>query len=417
MSDHPTLASHRSGQAIAGAKFHDPMSGVVQDANATLDDSWTGRTLGEYELGKKLGEGGNGEVFAARHRWLDRLVAIKFLKPTSLENDDLNERFRRESQMAAKLIHPHVVRATDGGMVGKLLFLVTDYVNGPDLGQLVQRNGPLRVNDACEIVLQASDALAFVASKNTVHRDVKPSNLMLDDDGCVKLLDLGLARSLDHGHTMTATGQVMGTIDYMAPEQAVDPRRVDCRADIYSLGCTLYFLLAGKSPYYTDDLGTLAAKLLATIESDPVPLHRLRRIVPRSLANFVMQMMDKDPGRRPQDYSHIRETLTKFSIGSDLRALLGQQQQSSTTQTSKGASPLTRLSDAFDDGVRVFAYWLAENCGFIAADPVSRAGQRKTYRISFQWLKFVLVFAALAGLFWYSGFHFEYIPADQSQFP
>jgi serine/threonine protein kinase len=205
--------------------------------------------LGEYRLLEKLGEGGMGTVYKARHTELDRIVAIKVMRPGRLTEVEAAARFRREIKLTGRLDHPHLVRALDARTVGDMHFLVTEYVDGLDLQTLSDRLGPLPVADVCELVRQAALGLQCAHEHGLVHRDIKPSNLMLDRRGQLKILDLGLARvvgAVSASQQVTTIGQVMGTPDYIAPEQVGDSRGADIRADIYSLGCTLYLLLVGQ---------------------------------------------------------------------------------------------------------------------------------------------------------------------------
>ncbi len=375
---------------------------------------WSGRTLGEYEIGGLLGKGGNGEVYRATHRWLARPVAIKFLVGVRADDYDSTQRFQREARVAAAMIHPNIVRATDGGTVGQQLFLVTDLVDGCDLSQLVERYKKIGVANVCAIGFQAATALGFIAARNTVHRDVKPSNLMLDREGTVKLLDLGLARVMDHGHTMTATGQVMGTIDFMAPEQATDPRRVDHRADIYSLGCTLYFLLAGRAPFSTDHLDTIAAKLLATMESDPIPIRTFRREVPTKLAELIESMLDKDPSRRPRDFESVAKSLQPMMVGANLVALASIGLTPDLSTQAARTTITSHVEDFIAASARSTARLILQACGVVEPVAGLRPGQRQSYRFSFRWLRGIAVIGAFAWFLWFTGFRIQTYDEDYS---
>ena len=210
------------------------------------------RTLGEYEILDQLASGGMGVVFKAFHARLNRMVAIKMLAEGRHENAAANFRFDREMRAVGSLDHPSIVRALDAREIDGRRILVMEFVEGMDLAKLVRRCGPLPIADACELIRQAALGLQVAHERGLVHRDIKPSNLMLTPQGQVKLLDLGLA--LFHAQPpteteMTATGQAVGTAEYMAPEQVSDSHQVDIRADIYGLGCTLYKLLAGRTPF------------------------------------------------------------------------------------------------------------------------------------------------------------------------
>lgn len=382
--------------------------------------SWEGRSLGEYQIGKLLGAGGNGLVYLAVHRWLERAVAVKFLNDIQAGDAQAVERFRREAQVAAHLIHPGIVRATDGGTVGSQVFLVTDFVDGLDLTSIVHEyqrltrdSIGLRVAEACEIGAQAAAALQFISSKGIVHRDIKPSNIMLDRGGEVRILDLGLARTQHHGHTMTATGQVMGTIDYMAPEQASDPRRVSHLADIYSLGCTLYFLLTGRPPLDTAGTESLAAKLMATLDREPPALGKFSKDIPNKLEDLIHRMMDKDPTKRPQTFAIITKELQNFASGANLPALLTSSAgQLASQRTVKTESSIDQMADWIERGMIYAVLMLGVFFGFIEADPIVRPGQRKRYSFSFKWLKPFGAILFIAFIVWMSGIRFSATPPD-----
>jgi serine/threonine protein kinase len=217
-------------------------------------------TLGQYQLLEKLGEGGMGAVYKALHTKLEKVVALKVLKvlpANRLQNPNAISRFEREMRAVGKLNHVNIVAAHDAGEIDDKHYLVMELVDGIDLSELMRRVGPLNSADACELIRQAAVGLQHAHGRGMVHRDIKPSNLMLarteDGEPLVKVLDMGLAL-LDDQQTaarreLTTTGQMMGTLDYMAPEQGSDSHVVDIRADIYSLGATLFKLLCGKSPF------------------------------------------------------------------------------------------------------------------------------------------------------------------------
>ncbi len=242
--------------------------------------------IGPYRLLATLGAGGMGTVYKAFHTRLERLVALKMLPPDRMRDEQAIVRFEREMKAVGKLDHPNIVRATDAGDDDGKHFLVMEYVEGTDLSDLVRQSGPLPIADACEIVRQAAVGLQHAHEHDLVHRDIKPSNLMLNTDSTVKVLDLGLALlpSLgEAGRELTDTGQAMGTLDYMAPEQGGDSHDVDIRADIYSLGATLYKLLTGHvifgGPQYQTQMQKWKAACLTGCSARPVSSRRyLRRV-------------------------------------------------------------------------------------------------------------------------------------------
>jgi serine/threonine protein kinase len=268
-------------------------------------------SLAGYEILGELGRGGMGVVYKARHRLMERTVALKVIHRRLLAGHEPVERFEREVKAAAALNHPNVVTAFDAVQVGDEHVLVMEFVAGVTLAQLVERDGPLPVGIACDYARQAALGLQHAFEQGLVHRDIKPQNLMLTPQGRVKVLDFGLAR-LHRGEpgALTASGMVMGTPDYLAPEQAADPRAADIRADLYSLGCTLYFLLVGQPPFPG---GTFVQKLEAHARKAPPPLCRRRPEVPAGLARVVERLLAKDPARRYQSPAEVAAALEPFT--------------------------------------------------------------------------------------------------------
>jgi formylglycine-generating enzyme required for sulfatase activity len=263
-----------------------------------------GTVLGNYELLEPLGAGGMGRVFKAWHRRLKREVALKVLAPELLRSEAARVRFRREMEAAARVASPHVVAVHDAGEEAGRDFLVMEFVEGHTLADLVKDRGPLPVGEAVRAALQAARGLAHAHAAGLIHRDVKPANLLLDRAGQVKVSDLGLARGVDAAGdgNVTASGVVVGTASCMAPEQAFDSRRVDHRADVYGLGCTLYFLLTGKPPYVEP---TALETLLAHRER-PIPSVRDGRPdCPPALDALLRAMLAKRPEDRPADMNAV----------------------------------------------------------------------------------------------------------------
>jgi WD40 repeat protein/serine/threonine protein kinase len=277
--------------------------------------------LGRYRLIDLLGRGGMGNVFLAEDHTLGRSVAIKVLKEDLLTSSASVARFEREIQAAAAVDHPHVVRAIDADSVGgdgagRSYFLVMEYVDGPNLHELLKRTGPLPLAAACEIARQTALALAHAHAQGLVHRDVKPSNLLLDwkppAAPQVKLLDLGLARLAEAAESrgaITATGQVLGTPDYIAPEQAADSRAADARSDIYSLGCTLFFLAARRPPFVK---GNVVERMLARQRENAPPLSTVCEAVPTELDAVAARMLKRRPEDRYQGAAEVAAALAPF---------------------------------------------------------------------------------------------------------
>jgi serine/threonine protein kinase len=294
-----------------------------------------------YRVDKLLGTGGMGAVYKAYHRVMDRPVALKIINPNVMTKPGMVERFTREVQTAARLSHPNIVAAFDAEQAGGVHFLVMEYVDGTDLGRLVQERGPLPVDRACDYVRQAALGLQHAFEQGMVHRDIKPHNLMLAvrsdrihavtatepdesghyEQGTIKILDFGLARFASEAASeagVTASGMVLGTVDYIAPEQADNAHEADIRSDIYSLGCTLYHLLAGRPPF---PAGTPIQKVMAHVEKTPQPLTDLRQDIQEELMLTLERMMAKNPRHRYQTPIEVAYALERFTMATaDARA-------------------------------------------------------------------------------------------------
>ncbi|MEX0613532.1 MAG: protein kinase, partial [Pirellulales bacterium] len=266
---------------------------------STVPPSTSEPVLGNYVILEKLGQGGMGQVFKARHKRMDRLVALKILPAGMRANDAALARFEREAKAAGRLSHPNIATAHDADEANGVQFLVMEYVEGRDLGSVVREGGRLAIDTAVRYAVQAAAGLEYIHCQGIVHRDVKPANLLVDDNGRLTIVDLGVARFQDElarsSLALTKAGDLMGTADFLAPEQAADSHTADARSDIYSLGCTLYYLLTGAPPYQGD---SLMSKLLAHREQ-PIPSCRAERPeVPERLDLLVGRMMAKLPADR-----------------------------------------------------------------------------------------------------------------------
>jgi serine/threonine protein kinase len=277
----------------------------------------------QYEVIRELGRGGMGVVYLAKNKLMSRLEVLKVVNPKLLDHPDVATRFLREICSAANLNHPNIVIAYSALQSGALLAFAMEYIEGADLARVVKGRGALPVANACYYVQQAALGLQHASDKGMVHRDIKPQNLILAQDGkkhVVKILDFGLAKAtyekagasrtlLEANRKLTKLGTMMGTPEYIAPEQIMDAARADIRADIYSLGCTLYFLLTGKPPFQKNSLDEL---LQAHYGLAAAPLDQVRADVPAALAAVVARMMAKDPGKRYQTPVEVSQALAPF---------------------------------------------------------------------------------------------------------
>jgi DNA-binding response OmpR family regulator len=301
-----------------------------------------GSKLGQYQLLERVGQGGMGVVYKARHILLKRVVALKVLPAELLTDATAIARFRREMKAVGRLQHPNIVQASDARMVRGVPFLVMEFVEGLDLARLVARFGPLPVAEACALIRQAALGLQHAYEHGLVHRDLKPASLMLTPAGQVKVLDLGLARLLDDLPAAAEQEQadnVVGTVDYMAPEQCRTPHAVDTRADVYSLGCTLYELLAGRPPFSGPGFETVALKLLGHASAAMPSIRRLRPEVPKGLATVLRKLLAKSPARRCRTPADVAAALEPFAGGADLPALLTSQRQTPPDRRDSAGMP------------------------------------------------------------------------------
>ncbi len=309
---------------------------------AVLPNSNIGQMLciDAYEIMRSLGQGGMGTVYLARHRQLGKQVAIKVLPGSIAGKPDLVNRFLREIKAAGRLNHPAIVSATDAGQENGIHYLVMEYVDGLDLSRVARLTGQLSIADACEVARQAALGLSHAHAEGVVHRDIKPSNLMLDSTGHVKILDFGLAQINlwdEAAAELTTVGQLMGTLDYMAPEQAERSGAVDYRADIYSLGAMLFRLICGRAPMAAAPNMSLLEKVRMLAEQSPPRLSSLRLDAPEELVRVVAQLLSRDPAERPASAAHVAELLASFCGSSNLRGLLDQAHSAAASRESDEA--------------------------------------------------------------------------------
>jgi phosphate ABC transporter phosphate-binding protein len=269
-------------------------------AEAVLAGEFADLRIGAYDVLDLLGKGAMGTVYKARHRTMKRVTAVKVLAPEVAQHGTFAQRFQREVETLAQLSHANIVMAFDAGQSPTGPYLVMEFIQGHDLASEVKASGPLSVANALDCVLQAARGLEYAHHQGLIHRDIKPANLMRDSRGVVKVADLGLARiknpqAVERDSALTQAGGIVGTVDYMAPEQAVDSTTVDPRADIYSLGCTLFYLLTGRPMFGGTSLMSL---LLQHREAAPPPLQEPRPDVPEALNAVYLRMVAKKPDDR-----------------------------------------------------------------------------------------------------------------------
>lgn len=314
VAERPTNGKELAKQLVARKKL------TRYQAEALYRGQTGSLVFGEYVLLEQIGAGGMGQVFKARHRRMDRVVALKLLPAaTASTSVELVKRFQREIRAAARLDHPNIVTVHDAGESNGVMYLVMQYIEGRDFRMLVKEKKRLPVLQAAVYLLQVARGLEYMHSEGVIHRDVKPSNLLIDKRGMVKILDMGIARVEDSddqadGHDagrLTLPGEVIGSAEFMSPEQTLDSRHADVRSDIYSLGCTFYYLLMGGPPYPAE---TAAQKMIAHQEQ-PIPSLRTRRgDIPENLDQLFQKMLAKRPEGRQQSMSEVIAELEAFVV-------------------------------------------------------------------------------------------------------
>ncbi len=278
-------------------------------ADKLLAGKHKGFRLGKYKLLGQIGKGGMSSVYLAEHELMKRRVAIKVLPQNRVNDSSYLERFRLEARAVAKLDDPNIVRAYDIDNEGNIHYIVMEYVDGQDLHQIVVGQGPLDYDMAADYIAQVANGLQHAHEMGLVHRDIKPANCLVDKHSTVKLLDLGLAKLTEDDQaslTMANEENVLGTADYLAPEQALNSHEADSRSDIYSLGCTLYFLLTGSPPFPE---GSISERLLKHQTARPESIFKVRPDAPPSLVEFCESMMSKKPIDRPQTAGDVAAML------------------------------------------------------------------------------------------------------------
>lgn len=302
LEDQPTVITACDGAPLEPASSE----AKVEIVNPRLSP---GNTVGPYELLEFIGGGGMGRVFRAYDVRLSRIVALKVLTAEQASDPQILARFQNEARSAARLSHPGIVQVFSAGEDSGIYYIAFEFVDGTNLRTLVEQRGPLSVIEALHYVLQVAEALDHASRHGVIHRDIKPSNIIVTPEGRTKLIDLGLARMFQQNgrsQDLTTSGMTLGTFDYIAPEQARDPRLADIRSDIYSLGCTLYFLLSGQPPFPG---GSVLQKLLQHQSEEPPNIRNVRPDVPEAVARILRRMMAKSPRQRYQTPGELIQAL------------------------------------------------------------------------------------------------------------
>jgi serine/threonine-protein kinase len=303
-----------------------------------------GTRLGDYEIVAELGGGGMGHVYRARDLTLERTVAVKTLAPQFRGDEMLVQRFLKEARAAARLNHPNIVQIYDFGKEGEVYYLAMEYVEGQSLSAIL-KNGPVAESEAISIARFACIALSVAHAEGLVHRDIKPDNLMLTSKGHVKVVDLGVAKRVDEDESLTQTGQALGTPHYISPEQIKAVRQIDGRADIYSLGATLYHLVTGRPPFRGGSSAAVMAMHLHEAVKDP---RELRPDISEGLVHVLRKMLAKEPEDRYPDMDAVDRDLYQVEIGATPEATadgdktaMSAQQRTGSFAAPQGVAPAT----------------------------------------------------------------------------
>lgn len=286
-----------------------------------LSQKYKGFFLGKYKILGHIGTGGMSSVYLVEHMQMHQRRAIKVLPRKRVSDKTYLERFYIEARASASLDHPNIVRAfdVDHDEDSETHYLVMEYVDGRDLGKIIEEDGPIAPRDAASYIAQAADALQFAHDEGVVHRDVKPGNILVDRNNDVKILDMGLAlfKEDDFSLTLEYNEKILGTADYLAPEQALNSHTVDHRADIYGLGCTLFFILTGEPPF---NEGTLAQRIVMHQKAEPKRISTYRKDCPEELQEILSLMMEKDVDKRIQTCQDVKNILTAWLAGKPIHA-------------------------------------------------------------------------------------------------
>jgi serine/threonine-protein kinase len=316
--------SRRSGPAADGSTSRAHEAAPADDATvissalpplasaAEIGSRLEGAMLGPYRLESFVGGGGMGAVFRALDTTLDRIVAVKVLAGRQADDEEMLRRFRVEAQSAARLDHENIGRVYAVGSEGGWHYIVFEFIEGRNVRDVVRADGPFDLARTVDVAIQVADALEHAAEREVVHRDIKPSNIVITPAGRARIVDMGLARvtQVAGDGDLTVSGMTLGTFDYISPEQARDPRAADVRSDLYSLGCTMFFMLAGRPPFAE---GTMVQKLLQHQQEPPPDIALLRPDVPARCSAILARLMEKDPDARYQRPADLVADLLAFA--------------------------------------------------------------------------------------------------------
>ena len=319
-----------------------PMAAVSwQRSSAEIGMRLQGTMLGPYRLDIFIGGGGMGAVFRALDTTLDRTVAVKVLAGGQADDEEMLRRFRNEAQSAARLDHENIGRVFAVGSEGGWHYIVFEFIEGRNLRDLVREQGAFDLGRTIDVAVQVADALEHASQRDVVHRDIKPSNIVITPGGKARIVDMGLARlhQFDGDGDLTASGVTLGTFDYISPEQARDSRTADVRSDLYSLGCTMFFMLAGRPPFAE---GSMVQKLLQHQQEPPPSIETVRTDVPRAFAAMLARLMEKDPVNRYQRPADLVTDLLSFAEAHG-HMVVAQRPAAATAAPAAPPRPVTRL--------------------------------------------------------------------------
>ena len=344
------LKQENGGEPLADTKF--VMNRLIEmemitkwQSEKLLSQKYKGFFLGKYKILGHIGTGGMSSVYLVEHVQMHQRRAIKVLPRKRVSDKTYLERFYIEARASASLNHPNIVRAfdVDHDEESETHYLIMEFVDGRDVGKIIEEDGKVDPRDAASYIAQAANALQFAHDEGVIHRDVKPGNLLVDKNNEVKILDLGLAlfKEDEYSLTLEYNEKILGTADYLAPEQAMNSHTVDHRADIYGLGCTLFFMLAGEPPF---NEGTLAQRISMHQTRSPKKISEYRNDCPDALQKILDRMMEKDPDDRPQSCNEVNQVLSDWLAGRTPAMVVKQ----ASLNAANEAMPMVDGSAAFD---------------------------------------------------------------------